>query len=75
MSTLLPEVGLGPKEAVTPEGSPEAVSVTLPLKPFWPVTVMVAVLVLPCVMVRDAAELVRANPGCDKPFSAMLCEM
>jgi hypothetical protein len=34
VKTLLPLVGLGPKAAVTPFGSPEAESVTLELNPF-----------------------------------------
>jgi hypothetical protein len=41
VSTLVPVVGLVAKAAVTPLGSPVAASVTLPLNPFWPVTVMV----------------------------------
>jgi hypothetical protein len=41
VSTLLPVVGLVAKAAVTPLGRPEAASVTLPVNPFWPVTVMV----------------------------------
>lgn len=45
--TLLPVVGLVPKVAVTPVGKPEATSVTLPLKLFTSVTVIVSVAVLP----------------------------
>lgn len=41
VSTLLPVVGLVAKVAVTPLGKPDAASVTLPVKLFWPVTVMV----------------------------------
>ena len=47
VTTLVPVVGLVPKVAVTPVGRPEAVSVTLPLKLFRSVTVMVSVAVLP----------------------------
>jgi hypothetical protein len=43
VSTLLPVVGLVAKAAVTPLGSPEAASVTLPVNPFWPETAMVDV--------------------------------
>jgi len=41
VSTLLPVVGFVPKAAVMPLGNPDAARVTLPLNPFWPVTVMV----------------------------------
>src|ERR1700676_5021669 len=47
VSTLAPVVGLVPNEAVTPVGSPDAVSVTLPLNPPAPVTVTVSVALLP----------------------------
>ena len=47
VTTLLPVVGLVPNAAVTPVGRPEAVSVTLPLKLFTSVTVMVSVAVEP----------------------------
>jgi len=45
--TLEPVVGLVAKAAVTPLGSPEAASVTLPVKPPAPVTVRVSVELLP----------------------------
>ena len=45
--TLVPVVGFVPKAAVTPVGRPEAVNVTLPLKLFTSVTVMVSVALLP----------------------------
>ena len=41
VSTLMPVVLGGLKEAVTPVGRPDAAKLTLPLKPFWPVTVIV----------------------------------
>jgi len=47
VSTLLPVVGFVPNAAVMPLGNPEAASVTLPLNPFRPVTVMVEVAELP----------------------------
>jgi len=47
VSTLEPVVGLVAKLAVTPVGRPLAARVTLPVKPFAPVTVMVSVLLLP----------------------------
>jgi len=47
VSTLLPVVGLVPNAAVTPLGNPDAARVTLPLNPFWSVTIMVDVPELP----------------------------
>ena len=41
VSTLPPVVGLVANDAVTPLGKPDAVRVTLPVNPYWPVTVMV----------------------------------
>ena len=41
VTTLVPVVGLVAKAAVTPLGKPEAASVTLPVNPFWPDTVIV----------------------------------
>jgi len=51
---LVEEVGLN--EAVTPLGRPPAVNVTLPVKPFSGVTVMVSVAVLPCVTESEVGE-------------------
>ena len=42
----------GLNDAVTPLGKPEADRLTLPLKPFCGVIVMVLMLVAPCVIVR-----------------------
>ena len=50
VKTLLEVVGLTLKEAVTPLGIPEADKVTLPLKPFWGLTLMVLCPLLPWVM-------------------------
>jgi len=47
VSTLELVVGLVAKLAVTPVGRPVAARVTLPIKPFAPVTVMVSVAVPP----------------------------
>ena len=62
VTTLVLVVGFVPKEAVTPAGNPVADRVTLPLNPPEPVTVIVSVAVLPCVMGRDEAEGVRLKP-------------
>ena len=45
--TLVPVVGFVPNPAVTPLGSPDVTSVTLPVKPPTSVTVMVSVALLP----------------------------
>ena len=50
VKTLAPVAGLVPKLAVTPLGSPEAASVTLPVNPPEPITEMVLAPWLPCVM-------------------------
>jgi hypothetical protein len=56
VSTLVPVVGLVPNAAVTPLGSPDAASVTLPVNPFTSVTVIVLLPLLPCVTVRLLGE-------------------
>ena len=63
VTTLLPVVGLVPKDAVTPLGRPEAASVTLPLKLFPSATVTVSVAVLPCVTESEGAEGDNVKPG------------
>lgn len=47
VSTLLVVVPGGLKEAVTPGGKPAADRLTVPLKPFWPATVIVLVTLPP----------------------------
>jgi len=54
--TLLEVAGFGLKEAVTPVGSLEVVSVTLPENPLTGVMVTVLVPLLPCVMVALFGE-------------------
>jgi hypothetical protein len=54
--TLDPVVEVGAKAAVTPLGSPEAASVTLPVNPPAPVTVRVPVALLPCARDNEEAE-------------------
>jgi hypothetical protein len=56
VTTLLPVVGLVANAAVTPVGNPVAANVTLPVKLFRSVTVMVSVAVLPAVTERVDAE-------------------
>ena len=66
---LEPVVGLVPKLAVTPLGSPEAASVTLPENPPEPITEMVLVPVAPCATVRlvDDAESWNEGDEADDP--------
>ena len=52
VSVLLLVAGLGLNAAVTPLGKPDAERVTLPLKPFDGVMLIVLVPWLPCVMVK-----------------------
>ena len=56
VSVLVVVVGFGLNPAVTPLGRPEALKVTLPVKPSTGVTVMVLVPLLPCVIVRLVGE-------------------
>jgi len=60
LAVLLLAVLVGLNEAVTPLGRPDADKLTLPLKPFCGVTVMVLVPVVPCAIVKlfDDAERV-----------------
>src|SRR6516162_8991680 len=63
---VLPEVAsLGLKTAVTPEGKPEAVRLTTPLKPFCGVMVIAAPPPLPCTTftVPGAAERAKSCAG------------
>jgi hypothetical protein len=52
VSVLVPAVLLGLNNAVTPLGRPDADKLTLLLKPFCGVTVMVLVPVVPCAIVK-----------------------
>lgn len=63
VSKLEVPAGFGLKAAVTPLGKPDAERVTLPLKPFCWVMVIVLVPLLPCVMVTLAGEGESAKLG------------
>jgi hypothetical protein len=52
VSVLVVAVLLGLNEAVTPLGRPDADKLTLPLKPFCGVTVMVLAPLAPCTIVK-----------------------
>ena len=63
VKVLLVVVGLALKEAVTPLGIPEADKVTLPLKPFWGLTLMVLCPLLPWVKLTLLGEADRVKFG------------
>src|SRR6266849_2440479 len=63
VNVLVVVVGFGLNAAVTPLGRPEAVKVTLPVKPFKSVTVMVLVPLLPSATVREFGEAPMMKPG------------
>jgi hypothetical protein len=67
VSVLVEVVGFGTNAAVTPLGKPDALKVTLPLKPFTGTTVIVLVPLLPCVMVTLFGEAVRLKSGVTPP--------
>ena len=52
VNVLVAVAGFGLKDAVTPLGRPDADKLTLPLKPFCGVTVIVLVPLAPCAMVK-----------------------
>jgi hypothetical protein len=56
---LLPFVGFGEKDAVTPLGRPEAERVTLPVNPFWGYTEALVVPEVPWPMLKLFAESVK----------------
>jgi hypothetical protein len=59
VNVLVLAVLLGLKDAVTPLGSPDADKLTLLLKPFCGVTVIVLVPAVPCVIVKLLGEAER----------------
>lgn len=63
VNVLVFVVLLGLKDAVTPLGNPEAENVTLPVKPFFGVIVIVLVPLVPCVMVRLPEDVEREKFG------------
>ena len=59
VNVLVPVALLGLKEAATPLGRPEADKLTLPLKPFCGVTVIVLVPRVPCTTLMLAGDAER----------------
>ena len=60
LKALVLVVLVGLKEAVTPLGKPEADNLTLALKPFCGVTVIVLVPLVPCMTVKLLGDAERA---------------
>ncbi len=63
VKVLVLVVLLGLKDALTPLGRPEADKLTLPLKPFCGVTVIVLVPLAPCVMVKLPGDVDNTKVG------------
>jgi hypothetical protein len=63
VKVLLLEVVLGLKDALTPLGRPEAVKLTLPLKPFSKVTVILLAPLVPCTSATLVGDADSTNPG------------
>ncbi len=73
VSALEPEVGLVPKDAVTPLGKPDAANVTVPENPPAPSTVIVLVPAAPpCVIETLAGEAASVKLGVDDPASNVM---
>jgi len=73
VSTLVPDVGFVPNTAVTPLGRPDAARLTLPVNPFWSVTVMVLVPPTPpWVMVRLLGESESVKLGDAAPVRVLI---
>ena len=64
------EVGL--RLALPPDGAPDAVKLTVPLKPFCAVTVMELVPPFPCVTVMLVGDADRVKFGCATAFTVRL---
>ena len=69
VKALLAVVLDGLKLAVTPEGKPEADRLTLLLKPFTGLTVIVLAPLLPCVMLKLLGEAESEKPGAAAAFT------
>lgn len=77
VNVLVDVPGLGLKVVVTPLGRPEAEKVTLPLKPFAGVMVMVLVPLVPCTRLKLAgeAEMVKLGDAVTVRLTVVVCEM
>lgn len=73
VSALVPLVGFGLNAAVTPVGSPDAASVTLPVKPFRSFTVIVLLPPAPpSAIVKLLGESERVKLGVAAPVSVLI---
>jgi len=63
VSVLVPVVGLGLKDAVTPLGRPETERLALTTNPAWGVTVIVVVVELERFSIKDDDEELSVNDG------------
>jgi hypothetical protein len=61
VAVVLLAVLAGLNDTVTPTGNPEATSTTLPVKPFWGITVITLLLVLPGFMEKPGCEDDKVN--------------
>jgi hypothetical protein len=71
VTMLVVAVVAGLNEAVTPTGSPDAASTTLPVKPVFGVTVMVAVALAPCTTLNVETEDESENVACGRTVKAI----
>ena len=75
VTVLLEVAGFGLNEAVTPLGNPDADKVTLPVKPFEAVIVIVLVPLLPRVIVRLFGEADKVKFAAVEAFTVRLIEV
>ena len=77
VTTLVPVVGFVPKLAVTPLGSADVESDTLPVKPPLGVTVIVELPLLPCVTVKllGEADSEKFGPDTTGKFTQLFAEL
>ena len=75
VNVLVFAVLVGLNDAVTPFGSPEADKLTLPLKPFRGTTVIVLVVLLPCVTLTLAGDAPRKKPGEGPPAGQLFTRL
>lgn len=77
VNMLVPIAGFGLNDAETPLGRPDAVKLTFPLNPFWPVIVIAVVLEEPCVMLKldGDAPMVKYGPAFTVSSSVVVAEI
>lgn len=72
VSVVVVVPGFGLKPAVTPLGRPEALKVTLPLKPFTGAIVMVLVPLNPSAMLRELGLALKLKPAAAATFTTIV---